>query len=101
MPIRRMKQSDVPLQLNRRRHPAMADSSEWKQLRKLLEEGALRPGEALEVDLSDESRKLCKNPLIAFRLNFLKQHPPKQYRYTMFTRNGKLYVLAAKLRGLG
>ena len=96
MPLRRMKQSDVPLQLNHRRHPAMADSPEWKQLLGLLEQGALRQGEALEVDFSAESRKLSKNYLVTFRVNFLKHYPPKQYRYTMFSRNGKIYVLAAK-----
>ena len=100
MPIRRMKEQQIPPRKAFHKTPVMTTSAEWKQLQELLEQGQLRAGEALEVDFCKESRTLCKNPVISFRLAFLKRLPPKRYRYEMFARGGKLYLVSA-LKGKG
>ena len=96
MPIRRIKQSEVPPRRGFNKNPAMAVSAEWKQLGELLQQGQLRAGTCLEVGFGKDSAKLCKKPVVSFRVNFIKHYPPKRFRYQMFTRAGKLYVLAAK-----
>lgn len=75
-------------------YPAL---EEWEPLVEIICHG-IKPRDAYEIELSEESRALIqsKNPATQFALAFRKRISPKQWQYLMFCRRGKIYVQAAR-----
>lgn len=93
MPVRKLRADLLPSR-RVKNHSVYEEMAEWKEVREILYQGVLI-GEALEIELSAASRKKsgAKKPEAQFSQRFRKRVSPKDYRYEMFCRDGKIYVL--------